>query len=198
MQSKRAMSNVRSIVRQLSTLTFFLALLLCLSGCFFGIGAIYTETIVVDDPVISQKKGHIWVKTEMPRERAVLASELLEYWGEPDEIVKTNGDEAWIYQFGLRWNGLGVGFGLLPVPLAIPVGHKKLSFSIDQEKHLVSVTIRAHGGYGFMCSLLWHPGCYVESEWMCKILPLCYYMEQKPFPKEFREYLIDNLIPGQI
>jgi hypothetical protein len=192
------MGNAPSVLRQLSTPTLFLALLLCLPGCFFGVGTVFPETTVIDDPVISQKKGRIWVETEMPRERAVMASELLDHWGEPDAIVNKNGEESWIYEFGLRWIGLGVGFGLLPVPLGIPIGHEKLSFSIDQKKQLVSVTIKAHGGYGFMCSFLWHPGCYAESEWMCKILPLCYYMDPKPFPKEFREYRKDNLIPGQI
>ena len=191
------MNIASAVLKQLSTVTLFLALLLCLSGCFFGIGTIFTETTVVDNPVISQKKGHIWVKTEMPRERAILTSELLEYWGEPDEIVKNNGDEAWIYQFELRWNGLGIAF-IIPIPLAVPVGHEQVSFAVAADKHIISVTIKGMESNGFICSLLFHPGCYVDSEWMCKILPLCYYMDHKPFPRNFREYLRDNLIPGQI
>ena len=127
-----AMSNVRLPFTQLSSLALFPILLLCLPGCFFGVGTVYTETTVVDAPLISQRKGHIWVKTEMPRQRTIVASKLLEYWGEPDEIVKNNGDEAWIYQFGLRWNGLMVAV-IIPIPLAVPVGHDELSFSIDED-----------------------------------------------------------------
>ena len=124
MRSLRKLAdNACSVLRQLATFTLFLTLLPCLSGCFFGVGTVFTETTVVDDPVISQKQGRIWVETGRPSQRAILASELLEYWGEPDEIVTNNGDEAWIYQFGLRWSGLMVGF-IIPIPLAVPVGHE--------------------------------------------------------------------------
>ena len=190
---RKLVDNAYSVLRQLSTLTLFLALTLCLSGCF-GIGTLFTETTVVDNPVISQKKGHIWVKADMPRERTVMASELLDYWGKPDEIIKNDTEEVWIYQFGLRWNGLGLAF-IIPIPLIVPIGHEEL---IDGDKHIVSVTIKGMEDNGFICSLLWHPGCYVSSEWMCKFLPLCYHFERKPFPKQFREYQRDNLIPGQI
>lgn len=188
------MSNVRSVLRP--TPALFLALLLGLSGCF-GSAIVFSETTVIADPVISQKKGHIWIKTEMPRERAILASELLDYWGEPDEIVKNHGDETWIYQFGLRWNGLGVAF-IIPIPLIVPVGHEGLFFSINGDKQIVSVTIKGQEDNGFFCTILFHQGCYVSSQWMCKFLPLCAHFPREPFPKQFREYRKDNLIPGQI
>jgi hypothetical protein len=191
-----AMSDVRLPFTQLSYLVLLPTLLLCLPGCFFGVGTVFTETTVVDAPLISQKKGHIWVKTEMPRQRTIMASELLEYWGEPDEIVKINGDEAWIYQFGLRWNGLMVAV-IIPIPLAVPVGHDELSFSIDEDKQVNSVTIKGMEDNGFFCTFLFHTGCYVSSEWMCKFLPLCGHFPREPFPKQFREYRKDNLIPGQ-
>ena len=76
-----AMSDVRLPFTQLSYQVLLPTLLLCLPGCFFGVGTVFTETTVVDAPLISQKKGHIWVKTEMPRQRTIMASELLEYWG---------------------------------------------------------------------------------------------------------------------
>jgi hypothetical protein len=190
------MSNVRSVLGPLSTPALFLVLLLCLSGCF-GSAIVFTETTVIADPLISQKKGHIWVQTEMARERAIVASDLLNYWGEPDEIVKNNGEETWIYQFGLRWNGLGVAL-IIPIPLIFPVGHEKLSFSMNGDKQIVSVTIEGQEDNGFLCMFLAHPGCYVSSEWMCKFLPLCAHFPREPFSKQFREYRKANLIPGQV
>jgi hypothetical protein len=189
------MNHAPFVLRPLLTLTF-LAILPCLSGCF-GFGTLFTDTNVVENPVISQKKGRLWFKTDKPRERPILASEVLDYWGEPDEIIKHDSTEVWIYQFGLRWNGLGVAL-IIPIPLIVPVGHEELSLLIDEDRHLVSVKIEGQQDNGFLCMFLAHPGCYVSSEWMCKFLPLCYHFDRKPFSKQFREYRPDNLIPGQI
>ena len=47
---------------------------------------------------------------------------VLDAWGKPDRIeTSSQGNPRWIYETGIRWNGIVVFLGI-PIPLLIPVG----------------------------------------------------------------------------
>jgi hypothetical protein len=190
----RLMSTRYVPMRKLWATRILAVLWLCLPGCF-GSGMLFSETAVVHHPLIGQEKGRIWFHTDMASVRSVSAPDLRRFWGEPDEIVSNNLEETWLYKVGLRWNGFVLAFGV-PVALIVPVGYNTMSFTIDAHNRVASVKLKGQQDDGLMCSLLPQPGCYVSTEWMCKVLPLCTFVVRRPFPKGLQELREEELIPG--
>jgi hypothetical protein len=53
-------------------------------------------------------------------------------WGKPDEIVVNDTFKKMTYKKGLRWKGIILIIGI-PVPIAVPVGHKTITFNFEND-----------------------------------------------------------------
>ena len=91
-----------------------------LQGCMVGIGFQGT----------ARTEGE-WPTNLATEEGPILATTIVEEWGEPDEkMPMSETKERWVYQYGLRWNG-PVVYVLIPLPLLIPVGHNTVTFLVE-------------------------------------------------------------------
>jgi hypothetical protein len=102
-----------------------------LSGCVgLGAGLLGNDEQNLKNPRLQLSKG-IVSSTEGPAPW-ITAGDLRQYWGSPDSIERTSqGNEHWQYNFGRRWNGIGVLVAFVPLPLMIPVGHEYIRFTIE-------------------------------------------------------------------
>jgi len=102
-----------------------------LSGCVgLGAGVLGNDEQNIRNPSIQLAKGV--VSTTKGSAPWISAEDLLRYWGPPDSIERASqGREQWQYNFGRRWNGLGLLVAFVPLPLMIPVGHEYIRFTIE-------------------------------------------------------------------
>lgn len=101
-----------------------------LQGCtVLGVAAIGNRSSSIVTPNVSTEKKCI--ERSIEGASPITSEELLAHWGKPDDIYKDElRKEIWRYEFGLRWNGLIIGF-IVPIPLVIPVGHDYIEFHIQ-------------------------------------------------------------------
>lgn len=119
------------ILRRLLKLVFLLGCVF-LSGCVgLGVGVLGDNERSISNPHIQLEKGV--VRSTEGAVPWITSDDLLRYWGQPDSIERTaQGDEQWQYNFGRRWNGVGLLVAFLPLPLLIPVGHEYILFTINK------------------------------------------------------------------
>jgi hypothetical protein len=117
-----------------------LVLLIFTSGCAFvgygGVGeAVYTSpeqsgpvfayTMLKKDLSITHKR----TTDTKPFELSDIESE----WGTPDKTIIVNEKTKRItYKQGFRWKGIVI-IPLIPIPIAIPVGHKTITFNFEND-----------------------------------------------------------------
>lgn len=103
-----------------------------LSGCVgLGVGVLGDNERNISNPHIRIEKGIVG-RTEGAAPW-ITGDDLLRYWGPPDSIERTaQGDAQWQYNFGRRWNGVGLLVAFIPLPLLMPVGHEYILFTINQ------------------------------------------------------------------
>ncbi|MBG8556203.1 hypothetical protein [Hymenobacter guriensis] len=67
-------------------------------------------------------------------------ADALRLWGKPHRIVAEGTQEKWIYKSGeLAWRGMEV-WAIVPVPLLLPVGHRKVALEFTNGQ-LVNYTV---------------------------------------------------------
>lgn len=171
-------------------------LMVLLQGCF-GTEVLFTETITIDRPVVSMKRGYVW--HELVQAQHPISGEVLEkYWGVPDKVIhQDDGSEIWEYKLGLRWNGAIVAF-IIPLPLILPVGNNYMAFTFDNEQRVVTVRLVGVGGAGVFCGQLHIYECDSSFEWICDYLPWCRYVPKQLIETRFQEQRLERLIPGQL
>jgi hypothetical protein len=105
---------------------------LCLSGCIgLGVAVLGSDENTLQHPQISIDKGVV-LQTE-DAAPWFDAGELKRHWGAPDGVERVSETvERWQYNFGLRWNGVGVLIAFLPIPIMVPVGHEYVEFTIER------------------------------------------------------------------
>lgn len=103
-----------------------------LSGCVgLGVGVLGDNERNIANPHIQLEKG--MVRSTQGAAPWITSDDLLRYWGQPDSIERTvQGVEEWQYNFGRRWNGVGLLVAFIPLPLLVPVGHEYILFTIDK------------------------------------------------------------------
>ena len=66
------------------------------------------------------------------RYRSYTKTEIIEHWGEPDDIQAHENCEILIYKEGMSWAGVGAFVGVVPVPLLVPTGTYKNRFYLQR------------------------------------------------------------------
>lgn len=122
-----------------------------LQGCGgVGLIAMGNRTASVKNPVISKNKGYM--REGIAEVNLITSEELLDAWGKPDHIERvTTNKEEWTYNFGLRWNGIFALVVVVPVPLIVPVGHKYVTFTVENGK-LISAYMKDISRSGAGCN----------------------------------------------
>lgn len=117
-----------------------LLLLIFSSGCAFvgygGIGeAVYTSP---------EQSGSVFAYTMLKKDLSIRDKKVTDIkpfqisdveteWGTPDDTVIVNEKSIKIiYKQGLRWKGIVI-IPLIPIPIAIPVGHKTITFTFEYD-----------------------------------------------------------------
>ena len=148
---------------KLTTILLLTIITIYIQGCV-GLGGItltdITETI--EQPLLFSSKGQI--SNEYKASRTADAATVREYWGAPDSVRElAPGRYRWDYNFGLRWNGLGLLIIFVPVPLALPLGHDNVSLEFEGDR-IVSAMIKQ-----WNISALAYCGFFVMAPggWVC-------------------------------
>lgn len=144
----------------LSNISKFIAILstVFLSGCVgLGVGILGNDEHNLKNPHIQLSKDSIsstegitpWITSE----------DLRRYWGPPDSVEHlSGGNEQWQYNFGRRWNGIGLLVAFVPLPLMIPVGHEYIRFTIEEGQVVEATTKEDYwiAMYGCVASGIMH------------------------------------------
>jgi len=107
---------------------------------------------------------------EWPREKFSLANErnrfsfeqrqhpysqdqVIELWGEPDEVQEYEGCEVLVYENGTSWAGVGAFVGVVPVPAMVPTGkyENRIYLLNGETRGLIQEYGEADRGVGYMC-----------------------------------------------
>jgi len=87
------------------------------------------------------------------REAPYGRSEVIDQWGEPDDVQSHKACEILIYRDGTSWAGAGAFVGFIPVPLVVPTGSYKNRFYL-QENTVVGL-VQEYGevdrSVGYVC-----------------------------------------------
>lgn len=120
--------------------------------------------------------GCVGYVTALPRERLVEAlaiadglttdsltpEELASHWGEPGERRSEDGDEIWVYERERQGAGI-VLFPVVPLPLLLPVTHRRVEFRF-RDRMLLETRERTVRQRMALCALAMGPcsapGCY--------------------------------------
>lgn len=102
-----------------------------------GIEILHQDELVMKEPHISTDRGLLHERGSRlsryawypPESFAPPRVELLEHWGEPDEVRETEDGEIWTYRFGWRYTGVRLVV-LLPIPLIVPIGEEYVDFVV--------------------------------------------------------------------
>ena len=158
-------------------------------GCF-GLGGILLadHTVTIEQPLLSSTKGQI--SNKYKASLTADAATVKEHWGDPDSVKELAPDRfRWDYNFGLRWNGLGMLVVIVPVPLVLPMGHNYISLLFENER-VVSATVKEWRiGAGAYCGFF----VMMQDGWTCggDITPT------GNFTQHTLHFGTENLLPGQ-
>jgi hypothetical protein len=123
------------------------------SGCV-GFAFHGNEHHRADNPILTADRAHYDGSDSSNRRFPVpTKNQVLAAWGKPDRIeMSSQGNERWIYENGIRWNGV-VLFLLIPVPLLIPVGSDYMVVEYAGDSVVAVETInnavKSYAGCGF-------------------------------------------------
>ena len=99
-----------------------LSLFMMLSGCA-GVGVLYPhDWAEVESPMIGSTRGHFFRNTD--KSIQFTCSQVVDLWGEPDDVIEEDGLKQLVYTHGLVFAGV-MPFIVIPIPLALPVGSEK-------------------------------------------------------------------------
>ena len=130
--------------------TLLLMLPLFLSGCFgLAVGS-YGRHERLDTSVSLAKGKNNY--GESIHSGAYSESEIINLWGEPDEIATNDCCKVLSYHNGCSWSGVGAFLIVVPIPLLVPSGHYETRFYLKDGKcvGLVSEYGEVSQVYGFM------------------------------------------------
>jgi hypothetical protein len=156
--------SIISTIKKKKYILTLIALLYALNigpGCVWGVNTKLNRKSNIQYPNISKEIKRIGYKG-LSQSNAITKEELANYWGAPDNKKTNNKDsEFYRYNYGLRWNGILITFFGIPIPLAIPVGHKYLEFNILDNTLISASMVDDYGGGGYMCGFIpkWIMGC---------------------------------------
>jgi len=112
----------------IKTFLFIPVLLTLVSGCA-GVGVLYPhDWYDINNPAIGSTPGHYFSNNT---NRAFTCDQVRAWWGAPDDSVVAGDNEILVYKSGLVFAGV-MPFVVVPVPLALPVGQKKISVECVQ------------------------------------------------------------------
>lgn len=131
-----------------------------LSGCVgLGVGFLGNDQHDLKNPRIRLSKTDVSsVEGSAPW---ITSEDLRRYWGPPDSVERIpQGNEQWQYNFGRRWNGIGLLVAFVPLPLMIPVGHEYILFTIENGQVVKATTKEDNwiAMYGCVASAIPHAG----------------------------------------
>ena len=100
-----------------------------------------------------ENSGQALYRNGIPAEQQrITPAKVLETWGNPRRRFVRHGQEHWVYNDGLLWQGI-VAWVVIPVPVLVPMGvhRKRLVFEHDS---LVSCTTRntLYMSFGLFCN----------------------------------------------
>ena len=139
----------------------FLALL-C-SGCI-GFVIHDDEAHRAESPILSIDRARYFGSDGVPAKFPVpTKAHVLDAWDKPDRVETTStADERWIYETGIRWNGVVLFLGV-PIPLLIPVGFDHLAIEYAGDAVVAVETLnnapKAGGACGFVAAHHIEFGC---------------------------------------
>lgn len=76
---------------------------------------------------------------ESNRKKVITPSNVEALWGKPNNTVVDKSRKVITYNRGLRWRGI-IPIAIIPIPLVVPVGHKTVSLTFEND-HLVNWVI---------------------------------------------------------
>jgi len=66
------------------------------------------------------------------RDETYTKTEIIELWGEPDDVAAHQNCEVLVYKNGTSWAGAGGFVGIVPIPLVVPTGTYKNRFYLQK------------------------------------------------------------------
>jgi hypothetical protein len=145
-------------------LFLLLTALVFFQGCI-GAGVIGNITATIQNPLIGPEKGTL--RPENGNQPWINSDELIRYWGPPDKVkMIAPGLEIWKYNFGLRWNGVGIMAVILPVPLMLPVGRNFIEFKVKDNRIIEAKTKNGWIRLGALCGYVIVPE---NPGWVCGV-----------------------------
>jgi hypothetical protein len=139
--------------------------LMCLCGGCVGVVVTGDSGAAVNGPNISKEKGYIG-HTPLAPDTYVTETELLQYWGTPDEVkFNDKGQKQLLYKRNaFRWNGITL-MVIIPIPLIIPVGHDFLLFTVENGNVASAYMKNNSGELGLYCWIgpLFHPADWCNA-----------------------------------
>ncbi len=148
----------------MNKLFLLLTTLVFLQGCI-GAGVIGNVTATIQNPLIGPEKGTL--RPENGNQPWINADELIRYWGPPDKVkMIAPGLEIWKYNFGLRWNGIGIMAVVLPVPIMLPVGRNFIEFKVKDNRIIEAKTVNGWIRLGALCGYIIVPE---NPGWVCGV-----------------------------
>lgn len=71
--------------------------------------------------------------TEGEFKKFITPSSIEAVWGKPENVTIENNNKTVTYNRGLRWRGF-VAVIIVPIPIAIPVGHRTVTLSFENDR----------------------------------------------------------------
>jgi hypothetical protein len=131
LDTQNSLATIKSVMRVLCHF-ILLTLSLCLTACGVGAWVLWAPSESSDSPKALYDRGALEIRWNDHRGSITTSVELREQWGEPDKIVRLDGNtEEWIYRLPYwRWYGIGM-FMFVPITLAVPIGSEYASLSVS-------------------------------------------------------------------
>lgn len=129
-----------------------LMLVLIMPGCAgLAVGTYDRHETLNSSPSLSKGKGQRGLQSHAG---AYSEAEIVQLWGKPDEVKESGSCRLLVYNDGLAWSGVFAFVGVVPVPVAVPVGHYKNTFYLQEGKcvGLVSQYGEVGSAFGWMMS----------------------------------------------
>ena len=122
-----------------------------LTGCV-GYTSFYGYESQANGAVLSAKPRKIFQVASAASQADIAQESVLSTWGKPDLSENVGGIERWTYNAGLSWRGVLLMAVVIPIPLAVPVGHDQLVLDF-QSKKLAAISVRGTGSRTAYCAV---------------------------------------------
>ncbi|GLX78528.1 hypothetical protein tinsulaeT_18680 [Thalassotalea insulae] len=156
-----------------------LILLSCLlSGCVgIGYSSLDSRVSSIQNPIVKKEKGYISDKGT-----GISATELKEYWGEPNLKSISNGLEKWTYNFSESEKGFFALIVIIPLPFVFDDGFEAITFTIENQKITAAEARYQHEESGgcivaFLVHGLVNVSCTDDKEYLNGEIPTVFYSQ---------------------